>query len=268
MMIREPVVSGQFYPSLPADLSKIIESFKPAHPQKLSAKAVILPHAGYVYSGKVAVVTLAKVILKRRIVILGTNHSGLGEQFSLYPNGSWRIPLGEIPIDEELAGKILEAGKYIRADTMAHKFEHSIEVELPILKYMMKDFKFVPISCMPGSLAEYRAVGQQIYEGIKDLKEEVLLVASSDMSHYEPDARARRKDRMAIEAILNLDEDELIRRVERENISMCGIAPVAILLVCSKLMKVKKVQVVMYQTSGDTTGDYTSVVGYLGAVFS
>ncbi len=267
-MVRKPVVSGQFYPQSPEDLKNIIESFKPKETTKISAKGIILPHAGYVYSGKVATVTTARVLFKKRVIILGTNHSGLGEKFSLYSKGKWEIPLGEIAIDEDLALKILSAGKYVKEDTLAHKFEHSIEVELPILRYLGGEFRFVPIVCSYGSLEEYRKVGLQIYEAIKEIKEEVLLVASSDMTHYEPEAKARKKDRSAIEAILNLDEEDLLRRVERENISMCGVSPVCVLLVCSKLLGAKKAQVVLYQTSGESSGDYTSVVGYVGVVIS
>ena len=267
-MIRKPVVSGQFYPANPKELKGLIESFTPHDKAKLSAKAIILPHAGYVYSGKVAVTTVSKILPKKRIIILGPNHSGQGEDFALYSQGAWEIPFGTIPIDEPCAQAILKKSNYIKEDSLGHAYEHSIEVELPILYHFLGDFQFVPIACQQAALETYQALGSEIYEAIKGFKEEILLVASSDMTHYEADQTARKKDRFAIEAIVNLSEEDLIHAVRKDNITMCGIAPVAILLSCVKLLGAKKAQVAMYQTSADASGDYTSVVGYAGIIIS
>jgi AmmeMemoRadiSam system protein B len=267
-MTRKPAVSGQFYPSNPKELEELIKGFTPRQVAKLSAKALILPHAGYVYSGKVAVTTVSKILPKKRVVILGLNHSGQGEDFALYAQGAWEIPFGSISIDEPCAQAILKKATYIKEDSLAHTYEHSIEVELPILYHFLGDFQFVPISCQVASLETYRNVALEIYEAIKGFKEEILLVASSDMTHYEPDQTARKKDRFAMEAIINLDEEDLIKRVRKDTITMCGIAPVAILLSCVKLLGAKKAQVAMYQTSADASGDYTSVVGYAGIVIN
>ncbi|MCD6228763.1 MAG: AmmeMemoRadiSam system protein B [Candidatus Omnitrophica bacterium] len=265
-MVRKPAVSGQFYPKTSKEIEDFVSRLVVSSPVKVSAKGAILPHAGYIYSGKVAVVTCAKILPRKRVVILGPNHTGLGVEFGVYSKGLWEIPQGNVEIDEELAQDILRGGNFIEEDFLAHKFEHSIEVELPILKYFFKEFKFVPIICATASLDTYRKVAQQIYQGIREKKEEILIIASSDMTHYEEDTQARKKDRLAIEAITSLDEAELIRRVKRENISMCGVAPVSIMLILTKLLGARKVEVVSYQTSGEVSGDYSAVVGYLGAL--
>ena len=277
-MIREAVVSGQFYPDNPSDLKVIIEEFSPqgsfplrGFSKKISAKGVILPHAGYVYSGRVAVTTVSKVLPKKRLLILGPNHSGKGGEFSLWKQGTWKILDKEIKIDEELATAILNKGRRIHEDTLAHTMEHSIEVQLPILDYFFGDFKFVPIACKRGNLKDYREAAEQIFQAImsveqKKMKSEVLLVASTDLTHYEPDQAARKKDRRAIEAIIDLDEEELVKRVHKEDITLCGEAPLAILISCLKMLGAKKSQVALYQTSGDITGDKSAVVGYVGII--
>jgi len=267
-MIRKPVVSGQFYPQRKEDLRKTIEGFDPKESSKIAAKGIIMPHAGYLYSGRVAASAAGKVLARKRILILGPNHTGLGANFSLWPKGAWQIPFGEVKIDEELAQEILSKGDYIQSDLDAHLEEHSIEVELPILYYFFKEFIFVPIACKTASLETYHAVADQIVQAVKSTKDEILFVASTDLTHYEQDATARKKDRLAIEAIVNLDEKELVDKINMLNISMCGIAPVAILISCLKKLGAKKSQVALYQTSGDSSGDYSAVVGYVGMIIN
>jgi hypothetical protein len=267
-MIRKAVVSGQFYSRDTGALRRAIEALKPEQAPQMSAKGVILPHAGYMYSGKVAVATVNRVIAKKRIVLLGPNHTGLGSPFGLWPRGSWEIPFGRIAIDEELAESILNKGNRIEEDYEAHIQEHSLEVELPILYYFFGEFRFVPLVCTMGSLSVYREVADQIFQAIKHIKEEVLLVASTDLTHYEPDAAARAKDRAVTEAMVNLDEEDLVNKVRGMGVSMCGVAPVAICIACLKKMGAHKAQVALYQTSGDTSGDYSSVVGYVGIIVS
>lgn len=265
-MTREPIVSGQFYPQQKEELKKIIESFKSDEPSRISAKGIILPHAGYTYSGRVAVTTAGKVLPKKRIIILGPNHTGIGADFALWAKGSWKIPFGQISIDEDLAETILNKGGYIEEDYTAHRNEHSIEVELPIINYFFGEFKFVPIACKTANLETYGKVSSQILEAVKKIKNDILFVASTDLTHYEPEAAARRKDRAVIEAIVNLDEEDLIRKINKMNITMCGEAPVAILIACLKKLRAKKSQVALYETSGDSGGDYSSVVGYAGMI--
>jgi len=265
-VLRKPAVSGQFYPARVKGLTEIIDRFKPKESSKISAKGIIVPHAGYVYSGEVAVTTVSQVLAKPRLILLGPNHTGLGEPFALWTKGKWQIPFADIDIDEELAVKILERKGVIEEDEVAHKYEHSLEVQLPILYRFFGQFKFVPIACQQATLEIYQKVADQIIEAISDIKNDILFVASTDLTHYEPDASARAKDRIAIEAIVNLDQAGLINQVKKNNITMCGLAPVAILIGCMKSLSATKAQVSLYQTSGDSSGDYTSVVGYLGMV--
>jgi AmmeMemoRadiSam system protein B len=267
-MVRQPIVSGQFYPAEAEKLKNLLASFILEEPKKMLAKAVILPHAGYIYSGKVAATTVNKILGQKRIIILGPKHTPEGLDYALWPKGSWNTPLGEVEIDEELAEKILVKGSCIKADYLAHKFEHSIEVELPVLLHFFGEFKFVPIACQVAKNLTYEQVATQIYEGIKLVKDRVLLVASSDMTHYEPDITARKKDRLALEHITNLDEEGFLKEVSKENITVCGIAPVAILISLAKKLGAKKAQVALYQTSADASGDYSSVVGYAGVIIS
>lgn len=267
-MVRESVVSGQFYPAGKEKLTTLISSLRPKESAKISAKAIIIPHAGYIYSGRVAVVTVSRVLARKQVIILGTNHTGHGSDFALWAKGGWKTPLGEIEIAEDLAKLIIEKGDYIKEEYLAHKFEHSIEVELPIISYFFNAYSFIPIACQVSDVSTYQNVAAQIYEGIKSIKEDVILVASTDMTHYEPDATARKKDREALEYIINLDEEGLVRKVTKDNISMCGVAPVAILINLVKRLGARKAQVALYQTSGDVSGDYSSVVGYAGVIIS
>ncbi|MCF7907664.1 MAG: AmmeMemoRadiSam system protein B [Candidatus Omnitrophica bacterium] len=265
-MIRKPAVSGQFYPSDKRDLEATIDGFKPKRNNKISAKGIILPHAGYAYSGRVAVETISRVLAKKKLILLGPNHTGLGEKFSLWGKGKWETPLASINIDEELSKRILGTGSLIAEDKLAHQHEHSLEVQLPILYRFFGQFSFVPIACQQASLANYRKVAAQICQAIKAQEDEVLFIASTDLTHYEPDITARVKDRTVIEAIINLDEEELLNKVKAKGITMCGVAPVAILLCCLKAVGAKKAEVCLYQTSGDAGGDKTSVVGYVGMI--
>lgn len=268
-MERAPFVNGKFYPGNPSDLKAVIDKFIVKSSLKISAKGVVLPHAGYSYSGRVMVNTINRILPKRRLLILGPNHTGRGEKFSLWPNGYWRILDKKIEIDQELAAAILNNGEDIVDDISAHTAEHSIEVELPILDYFFGNFKFVPIACQTGSIFDYRRAAGQILAALKSLKDtgqETLLVASSDFTHYEPEPVARKKDRRAIEAIINLDEEELLRRIHEENITLCGEAPLTILISCLKKLGSRKSQVSLYQTSANATGDKSAVVGYAGII--
>lgn len=267
-MRRDAVVSGQFYPSEILELKKTIEGFDQKNAAKKHAYAIIVPHAGYVYSGRVAAATISKVLAKKRLIILGPNHTGYGADFGIFAKGSWGSPFGDISIDENLADKILKKGSLIVEDALCHKFEHSIEVELPFLYYYFKEFKFVPIVCQVSDIATYKEVASQIVAAIKDIKEEIMVVASSDMTHYEPDPAARKKDRLALECITNLDAEALLKVVRRENVTMCGIASVATTLLIAKEIGATKASVSLYQTSADSGAPSDSVVGYAGVIIS
>jgi AmmeMemoRadiSam system protein B len=268
--VRASVVAGQFYPETAAQLKKTIDALVDKKAARCDAIACLLPHAGYMYSGRVAGETVSHLNLKDKIVLLGPNHTGSGARFSVMAEGIWQTPLGEVKIDAALAKKILESCPYFAADDEAHSGEHSLEVELPFLQYFNNGFEIVPVAFLTDDVAKLKACGQGIAAAIAQLglKNSTLLVASSDMTHYEPQKQAQAKDRAAIEAILELDEDKLAARVRQMEISMCGYAPAIAMIAAAKALGAKSAKLVKYQTSGDVTGDKSSVVGYAGIILT
>ncbi len=264
--VRNPAVSGQFYPASPSLLRAQIEGFIDPKAVKEEVIGLVSPHAGYIYSGGVAGAVISKVRFKDTFIILGPNHTGYGSPFSIMAEGVWKTPLGEVEIDSRLSKKILEISKYLKEDHLAHLREHSIEVQLPFLQYFKEDVKIVPIVLAPAPGSTYKEIGREIAKAIKNLNKEVIIIASTDMTHYEPHQVAQRKDKQAIEAILNLNEDELLKRVDELDISMCGYGPTVSLISASKELGAKVAELIKYQTSGDTSGNYASVVGYAGII--
>lgn len=271
--IRLPSVAGQFYSASKQGLNKQIQALlnsgamaKEKAAGNASVIACMLPHAGYMYSGAVAAQTVSCLTIKDKIILLGPNHTGYGAPFSIMAEGTWLTPLGEVNIDAILAKKILSHSKYLKEDSVAHLYEHSLEVELPLLQYFRPDFEITPIVIQAGDLTALKEIGKDIASGVKEsnLQNSTLIVASSDMTHYEPQEEAERKDKEAIGAILALDEDRLWEKVKKLGISMCGYAPAIVMIVAAKLLGATKANLVKYQTSADVTGDKTSVVGYAG----
>ncbi len=265
-MDREPVVAGQFYPGEESALKEQIKSFIDEGAKKEDVLGAILPHAGYVYSGKVAGAVYSRMVIPERFVIIGPNHTGRGRPFAVMVEGRWKTPLGEVEIDSDLAKEILAEGENLEGDEEAHSHEHSIEVQIPFLQYLTGDFRFVPIILSEGNLATYREIGAAIARAIRAKGEKVVIIASSDMTHYESQESAEGKDKQAIEAILELNEEALLKRVRHLNISMCGHAPVVTMLSAAKELGAKEAELVQYMTSGDTSGDYSAVVGYAGVL--
>lgn len=196
---------------------------------------------------------------------MGPNHTGFGPAFSIMPEGAWQTPLGIVEINNSLAKAILKSS-YVKEDTTAHAYEHSVEVQLPFLQFQNTNFKIVPMVIGQTDLETYQEVGAQIAAAIieTNVKDSSLIIASSDMTHYESQESAGKKDKLAIEAILALDEIKLWQNVHKFDISMCGYAPTIIMLAAAKKLGAKKASLIQYKTSGDTTGDYASVVGYAG----
>jgi AmmeMemoRadiSam system protein B len=232
--------------------------------------ALLCPHAGYVYSGPVAAWAYSELAANGRpknVVIIGPNHTGMGSAVSLMNEGSWATPLGEVRINTTLANSILHNAPIVDVDDSAHMYEHSIEVQLPFLQYLYGGtFTFVPICMMMQDPDTSREIGEAI-AGVTD-ESVSLVVASSDMTHYEPHDIASKKDMKAIQAIENLDEKTLDRVAEADSISICGIGPVTAAMDFSKRRGVKKAKLLSYKTSGDISGDYSSVVGYAAISFS
>jgi hypothetical protein len=268
-VIRNPAVAGQFFSGSKESLTKEVESMISGSPEKKeNAIGVISPHAGYTYSGKVAGLTLSSIKSKPVYVIMGPNHTGLGSPFSLSTSDSWATPLGNVTLNKTLAEKILKNCPEITKDEFAHIHEHSIEVQLPILQILQESFTIVPIVVSQGSVGQYKKIGQAIAKSVKELKleKDVTIIASSDMTHYEPQNSAEEKDSRAIDAILKLDEEALIENIEKFDITMCGYAPAAIMIAAAKSLGAKNAKLIKYQTSADASGDYSSVVGYAGII--
>ena len=221
--------------------------------------AVVAPHAGYYYSGPIAAHAykeLADDGIFDTAVILGPNHTGYGYPVSLWSAVSWNTPLGEVEINKEFAQRL--SGEGIKVDETAHIYEHSIEVQLPWLQHLYKKVKIVPISMLAQDIETARAVGKAISQAGNNL----IIIASSDFTHYEPYSVAMQRDGSVIEAIVALDEEELYERCENLNCTMCGYGPVASAIVAAKEMKAKKASLLKYATSGETSGDFSRVVGY------
>ncbi|MCM8803728.1 MAG: MEMO1 family protein [Candidatus Omnitrophica bacterium] len=265
--IREPVVSGYFYPSGKSHLLRMLETFIDRKEIKEKVISCICPHAGYIYSGKTAGLTYSKIEIPEIVIILGPNHTGYGEPYSVSDHDKWLTPLGEVEIDKEIVEKLVEKSRYLQKDEIAHIREHSIEVQIPFLQFLKRDFKIVPITLMGyvDNPAWYE-IGEVIGQVIKESKKNCLIVASSDMTHYEPHKIAEEKDNYVIEAICDLNEDEVIRRIEEKDVSMCGYSGVIVSIVASKILGGKKGELVYYTTSAEASKDYSQVVGYAGII--
>ena len=265
-MLRNPVVAGQFYPASKKQLICEIEKHIDREASKEKILGIVSPHAGYMCSGETAALTLSKAELPNNIIILGPNHTGAGAGFSIMAHDAWKTPMDNVNINEKLAEIILSKTSLIKEDEEAHKYEHSIEVQLPIIQYLKSDFRFVPIAISYADIEQYQEIGHAIAGAIEDFKEEVLIIASSDMTHYESAETAKTKDNLAIESILKLDEAELFSKVHKYNISMCGCGSVCIMLTACKKLGAKDAELVKYTNSGEVTGDFDQVVGYAGII--
>jgi AmmeMemoRadiSam system protein B/AmmeMemoRadiSam system protein A len=266
-MVRHPIASGKFYPGTAEQLRAFIESFAERHEQRVTALGVVSPHAGYIYSGGVAAAVFGRIETADTYVIIGPNHTGMGKPFSIMTVGAWQTPLGEVAIDSSLAQNILANSKYLQEDRTAHQGEHSVEVQLPLLQYHQPQLKIVPIVLAVATLDIYREIGASIAQAIQESPDKkVVIVASSDMTHYEAQDIATAKDQRAIESIIALDEAQLLERVIKERISMCGYAPTVTMMAAARALGARSAELVRYQTSGDASGDYTAVVGYAGII--
>jgi len=269
-MLRMPAVAGRFYPSHPAELTALIKKITNAEKieTRNRAKACLVPHAGYVYSGHVAGAVYARLVLPRKIVILGVRHFPRGERAAILSNGAWRTPLGDAVIDEALAVALRAACPQLREDAVAHSAEHSLEVQVPFLQVLRPEFTFVPLALGTVEFDELVAIGEGIGRVLSRVNEDVLLLTTSDLNHYENDATTRVKDRKAVERLLALDARGLYDTCRNESISMCGLGPAVTMLTVLHGLGATSGELVRYATSGDVSGDLDSVVGYAGMLFS
>lgn len=265
-MERQAVVAGSFYPDSAGEIKRMMERFIDPGAQKRDCVAVVAPHAGYVYSGRVAGATYSQVNIPARVVILAPNHTGMGARVSLYPGEAWHTPLGRVPVDVELNRLLLEKCDVIEEDERAHMREHSAEVHLPFLQYLKEDLKISVVVISTQEFGVLSALGSAMAAALKGAGEPVLIVASSDMTHFESQNVANKQDQLAISRIEAMDPKGLLGTVTSNRISMCGVAPVTATLVASHELGAKSAKLVMYETSGDVTGDMSSVVGYAGVI--
>jgi AmmeMemoRadiSam system protein B len=269
-MLRMPAVAGRFYPSDPAELTSAIQEFATKKTGEVPhhAKACLVPHAGYMYSGHVAGAVFAQIELPKRILILGVRHQPRGQQAAVLTSGAWRTPLGDVAIDAQLGQELIEVCPPLREDSVAHAAEHSLEVQVPFLQVLRPGFTFVPVALGTVRFEELVAIGEAIGRLLSRASEETLLLTTSDFNHYEDDATTRTKDHKAIEKLLTLDARGLYDTCRNESISMCGLGPAVAMLTATKSLGVKNAQLVRYATSGDASGDLSAVVGYAGMIFS
>ena len=265
-MQREPAVAGQFYPGNIDILTTMLMEFCPQSVPKAAVPGIMVPHAGFIYSGAIAGQVYDRVEIPDRIILLGPNHHGIGHQAAVYATGSWLTPLGEISIDERLATTLLDASPELQADTTAHRLEHSLEVQVPFIQYLNKQATLVPICLGHQPLDHLLAIGETVATVVQNSSEPILIIASTDMTHFESAKSASRKDRMALDCVETLDAEGLFKTVVGQQISMCGFMPTIVMLRATALLGASQGEIVVYGNSGDVTHDYSDVVAYAGAL--
>jgi AmmeMemoRadiSam system protein B len=278
--IRRPCQAGAFYEGTAESLKRQIENcfLHELGPGKIPevAKAgprniigLVCPHAGYMFSGPVAAHAYYQLALDGKpdvVVIFGPNHTGYGSALAVMDEGVWRTPLGDVEVDGETAHQIMCESRIVDVDESAHRLEHSIEVQLPFLQFLYgSQFKIVPICFLMQDLSSARDVGKAVAKVLAG--KNAVIIASSDMTHYEPQERAAKNDRLALEAVEAMDEAKFYSVIETHYISACGYGPIAALITASKILGAKEAKVLCYKTSGDIIGDYSSVVGYAAVCF-
>ncbi len=270
--IREPAVAGRFYPAQPETLTRQLDEFlgaqTPVVPPPQEGLGCVVPHAGYMYSGHVAGAVYRQLPSRPSYIILCPNHTGRGASMAIMSKGEWLTPLGTVQVDTLLAQTLRRVCHLLEEDTKAHEDEHSLEVQLPFLQRHVGNFTFVPIAIGVGGYSTLETLGRAIARALKQHHAPALIIASSDMNHFEPDNVTRVKDHKAIERILALDAAGLYEVLRREDITMCGYGPAIAMLTAAKDLGAQRAQLVKYATSADTSGDRSAVVGYAGIIVS
>lgn len=266
--IRHPAVAGRFYPADPQVLRSELQAYLSCERAQKPVRALgcIAPHAGYMYSGHVAGAVFAELEIPELCIVMCPNHTGMGQPLAIISEGAWETPLGEVPIDSGLASALKRRFPLLHEDTAAHRNEHAAEVELPFLQTRQRRLRFVPVALGTGQYEILSQLGEAIAEVVAAHDGSILIVASSDMNHYESDAITRVKDQSAIEAILRLDALALYEVVTLQHVSMCGLGPAVAMLTATKKLGACSAELVKYATSGDVSGDRDLVVGYAGII--
>ncbi len=265
---RPPAVAGRFYPGDVAEMDAMLDNMLEGDATLSKAAAVMVPHAGWMFSGKLAADVLKRVELPKTIIAIGPKHTGNGTDWAVAPHHVWKLPGRDVASDYELAMKLVEKIDGLEPDAAAHQAEHGIEVELPIIARLSPETKVVGIAVGGATLEKCGQFAQQLAEVIRDLDEPPLLLISSDMNHYATDAENRRLDALALAELDKLDEDALFNTCRSQHISMCGMLPAVIVLKTLKELGIEvTVEDIGYSTSADVTGDKSRVVGYAGRIF-
>jgi AmmeMemoRadiSam system protein B len=264
--VRPPAVAGRFYPQRRETLLADVQSYLSPREKAVSALGCVVPHAGYMYSGHVAGAVFARLDVPPRCILMCPNHTGMGHPLSIMSEGAWETPLGQVPIDSRLADALKQQFPLLTEDREAHRSEHAVEVQLPFLQARRPHFTFVPIALGTGQFEILQALGEAIAGLVEVQDERVLIIASSDMNHYENDKVTREKDHKAIDRILALDARGLFDVVVKEDISMCGFGPTVAMLTAAVQLGATRAELVRYATSGDVSGDRSMVVGYAGVL--
>jgi MEMO1 family protein len=269
-MDRQPVVAGQFYRADPGALMAEVRQYLALAPAKNGKPTILamVPHAGYVYSGKVAGLTLGQADLSRSLLLLGPNHTGLGKPLAVWDQGAWLTPAGRLGVDPVLANDLLRADPRLEADPEAHRMEHSLEVLAPFLLALHSDAGVVPMSVSEPRFEVLEAVAGNLAAMLRNRPEPVSLVVSSDMSHYLPQRETKERDSLAIRAMLDLDPEGLLQVVRTQRISMCGVLPMTLGMLIARELGAREATLAAYATSGDASGDFSRVVGYAGILIS
>jgi len=261
-MLRKHIYSGAWYPADRAGIEKYIVNTE----KKVNATGCICPHAGWIYSGKIAGNVYSRLPGYDTYILLGPNHTGLGPKISIFPDGIWEMPLGNVEVDTETARNILSVSEFAQSDYTAHNREHSLEVQLPFIQYFNPDCKIVPVLIKTDEYEICADLANSIYSAVKKSSKKILIVISTDMTHYESIDYAKKQDQFAIDEILSLNAGKLIETVQKKGITMCGVAPAVTGLLVSKRLGAVKSELIDYGHSGNITGDTAAVVTYAGFI--
>lgn len=265
-LVRQPAVAGQFYPADPRELAALAARLTTADLPPLPAFGAMLPHAGYLYSGMIAGLTLSRIAIPSTVILIGPDHHGAGAPLALWPEGAWQTPLGLVKIDSDYAAALQKRMPLIASDPAAHRFEHSLEVQLPLLQQLRPDLRIVPLLLNRPGFDELLRLGETLAEVVGQSPERPLIIASSDMTHYESAAVAARKDAQALEQVLAGSPEGLYRTVRDLRISMCGVLPTVALLAAARAADACEIVLTRYGHSGEVSGNDREVVGYSGVI--
>ena len=261
-MTRQPAVAGSFYTADAARLRDELDTYLDGGAHDRDYLGLVVPHAGYVYSGAIAGAAYKQARIPHKVLLFGPNHTGLGPRASVFAAGTWATPLGETPIAEPLAARLIDNCELLEADTSAHRFEHSLEVQIPFLQHLRTELEILPIVLGGGGLEDWLGLGRQIGAVLAMEEEKVLMIASSDMNHFKPADYTERVDRLAIARMEAFDPAGLYNVVRQQEITMCGVVPAVVMLEAARTLGAASCRLIAYAHSGRVNGDYDSVVGY------